>query len=76
MGKYSNLAKNAAPDLSKIKFAFIKGKYAGGEFFIRDGQKLSIGRDISSDVAIVDSKVSRHHASITSRAGRIFIETL
>lgn len=74
MGKYSNLAKSAAPDLSKKKFSFIKGKYAGGEFFIRDGQKLSIGRDISSDVAIVDSKVSRQHASITSRAGRVFIE--
>ena len=74
MGKYSGLAKSAAPDLSKTKFSFIKGKYTGGEFFIRDGQKLSIGRDISSDVAIVDSKVSRHHASIISRAGRIFIE--
>ncbi|HNW81770.1 MAG TPA: FHA domain-containing protein [bacterium] len=74
MGKYGNLAKSAAPDLSKTKFSFVKGKYTGGEFFIRDGQKLSIGRDISSDVAIVDSKVSRHHASIVSRAGRIFIE--
>ena len=74
MGKYSNLAKSAAPDLSKKKFSFVKGKYTGGEFFIRDGQKLSIGRDISSDVAIVDSKVSRHHASITARAGRVFIE--
>lgn len=74
MGKYSNLAKSAAPDLSKKKFSFTKGKYAGGEFFIRDGQKLSIGRDISSDVAIVDSKVSRHHASISARAGRVFIE--
>lgn len=74
MGKYSNLAKSAAPDLSKRKFSFTKGKYAGGEFFIRDGQKLSIGRDISSDVAIVDSKVSRHHASISARAGRVFIE--
>lgn len=74
MGKYGNLAKSAAPDLSKTKFSFVKGKYTGGEFFIRDGQKLSIGRDISSDVAIVDSKVSRHHASIIARAGRIFIE--
>lgn len=74
MGKYSNLAKSAAPDLSKRKFSFTKGKYSGGEFFIRDGQKLSIGRDISSDVAIVDSKVSRHHASISARAGRVFIE--
>lgn len=74
MGKYSNLVKNIGTDSDKIKFKFIKGKYSGGEFSIRDGQKLSIGRDISSDVAIVDSKVSRNHASITSRDGKLFIE--
>lgn len=74
MGKYSNLAKNAISDTGKMRFMFTQGKYSGGEFFIRDGQKLSIGRDISSDVAIVDSKVSRNHASIVSRAGRIFVE--
>ena len=74
MGKYSSLAKNTASEPGKMKFLFTSGKYSGGEFFIRDGQKLSIGRDISSDVAIVDSKVSRNHASIISRAGRVFIE--
>ena len=74
MGKYSNLVKNHGTDADKIKFTFIKGKYSGGEFSIREGQKLSIGRDISSDVAIVDSKVSRSHASITSRGGKLFIE--
>lgn len=74
MGKYSNLVKNAANDDGKVKFVFVSGKYSGGEFSIREGQKLSIGRDISSDVAIVDSKVSRNHASITSRDGKLFIE--
>ena len=74
MGKYSNLVKNLGNETDKIKFTFIKGKYSGGEFSIRDGQKLSIGRDISSDVAIVDSKVSRNHASITARDGKLFIE--
>ena len=74
MGKYSNLVKNHENDTDKIKFTFIKGKYSGGEFSIREGQKLSIGRDISSDVAIVDSKVSRNHASITARDGKLFIE--
>ena len=74
MGKYSNLVKNLGTDTDKIKFKFIKGKYSGGEFSIREGQKLSIGRDISSDVAIVDSKVSRNHASITARDGKLFIE--
>jgi len=74
MGKYSKLAKNASSDSLKIRFLFTKGKYSGGEFFIKDGQKLTIGRDISSDIAIVDSKVSRHHATVISRAGRIFVE--
>ena len=74
MGKYSKLAKDASSDTQKTCFKFIKGKYSGGEFYIKDGQKLAIGRDISSDIAIVDSKVSRHHAVIISRAGRIFIE--
>ena len=74
MGKYSSLAKSTTTDTGKVKFTFIKGKYSGGEFSVRDGQKLSIGRDISSDVAIVDSKVSRHHAVITGKDGKIFIE--
>lgn len=74
MGKYSKLIKSASSDSLKICFLFIKGKYSGGEFFIKDGQKLTIGRDISSDIAIVDSKVSRHHATVISRAGRIFLE--
>jgi pSer/pThr/pTyr-binding forkhead associated (FHA) protein len=74
MGKYSSLVKESTAATDKMKFKFISGKYSGGEFFIRDGQKLSIGRDISSDVAIVDSKVSRNHATIISRAGRIFVE--
>ena len=74
MGKYSNLVKNLGTDTDKIKFTFINGKYSGGEFSIREGQRLSIGRDISSDVAIVDSKVSRNHASITARDGKLFIE--
>ncbi len=74
MGKYSNLVKNVTSDDNKVKFVFVSGKYSGGEFSIREGQKLSIGRDISSDVAIVDSKVSRNHASITARGGKLFIE--
>ncbi len=74
MGKYSNFAKNVSSDSNKVRFTFIKGKYSGGEFSLRDGQKLSIGRDISSDVAIVDSKVSRHHAVIFCKGGRVFIE--
>ncbi len=74
MGRYSSLAKSSSSGTSKIKFTFVKGKYSGGEFSIRDGQKLTIGRDISSDVAIVDSKVSRHHAVIFSKGGKIFIE--
>ncbi len=74
MGKYSNLVKNVTSDDNKVKFVFVSGKYSGGEFSIREGQKLSIGRDISSDVAIVDSKVSRNHASITTRGGKLFIE--
>ncbi|HDT11682.1 MAG TPA: FHA domain-containing protein [bacterium] len=74
MGKYSSLAKSSSSEIDKIRFSFIKGKYSGGEFSVRDGQKLSIGRDISSDVAIVDSKVSRHHAVITCKKGKVFIE--
>lgn len=74
MGKYSKLAKSAETDLNRVKLVFISGKYSGGEFFIYEGQKLVIGRDISSDIAIVDSKVSRNHASITYRDGQIFIE--
>ncbi|MGI6394966.1 MAG: FHA domain-containing protein [bacterium] len=73
MVKYGSLAENSLI-ADKMNFKFISGKYVGGEFFIRQGQRLLVGRDISSDVAIVDSKVSRNHATITAKAGRVFIE--
>ena len=73
MGKYSNLTKAHENVTNEVKFEFVKGKYTGGEFSIHNGQTLTIGRDISSDVAIVDSKVSRNHASIIAYNGKVVI---
>lgn len=73
MGKYSNLTKAHENVTNEVKFEFVKGKYTGGEFSVHNGQTLSIGRDISSDVAIVDSKVSRNHASIIAYNGKVVI---
>ncbi len=73
MGRFSSLAKSVEKNNEKVVFKFIAGKYENGTFFVRKNSVISIGRDISSDVAIVDSKVSRHHATIRSENDKVFI---
>ena len=66
MGRFSKLSKANSDSVSKVFFRFIKGKYSGGEFSIKEGRKLIIGRDISSDVAIVDTKVRKEFFKVIS----------
>ena len=74
MGRFSKLAKSVEKNNEKVLFKFLSGKYKNGTFFVKKNGIISIGRDISSDVAIVDSKVSRHHATIKSENNKVFIQ--
>lgn len=73
MGKFSKLAKSAGKKSNKLYFIFTDGKYKGGEFHLSFQDSLTLGRDITSDVAIVDERVSRVHAIIKSKDEKAFI---
>lgn len=53
---------------------FISGKYQGGEFPIETEGEIVIGRSSELDMVLVEDMVSRHHATITSSNGEIWIE--
>jgi pSer/pThr/pTyr-binding forkhead associated (FHA) protein len=55
---------------------FISGKYQGGEFPLKLERQILIGRSNDLDMVLVEDMVSRKHAKISSRSGKINIEDL
>ena len=55
---------------------FISGKYQGGEFPVKPGKQIVIGRSSDLDMVLVEDMVSRKHAKITCSDGKILIEDL
>jgi pSer/pThr/pTyr-binding forkhead associated (FHA) protein len=55
---------------------FISGKYQGGEFPLKIDRQILIGRSNDLDMVLVEDMVSRKHAKISSRGGKINIEDL
>ncbi|MFY0579594.1 DUF4388 domain-containing protein [Cystobacter fuscus] len=56
---------------------FISGKYQGGEFPLKAGKQIVIGRSSELDMVLVEDMVSRKHARISvNGAGQISIEDL
>jgi hypothetical protein len=55
---------------------FISGKYQGGEFPLKMDRQILIGRSNDLDMVLVEDMVSRKHAKISSRNGKINIEDL
>ncbi len=74
MGKFGSLLQNQGDKQNIRFFLFTKGKYTGGEFSFPEGAELLIGREITADVALIDSKVSRQHAVIYNNGGVVFLE--
>jgi pSer/pThr/pTyr-binding forkhead associated (FHA) protein len=62
-----------APSLA---LRFISGKYQGGEFPIKDGQEILVGRSSDLDMVLVEEMVSRRHSRIFMRGGVMGIEDL
>jgi len=55
---------------------FISGKYQGGEFPLKMGREVVIGRSSDLDMVLVEDMVSRRHAKIDTRGNDIIIQDL
>jgi pSer/pThr/pTyr-binding forkhead associated (FHA) protein len=70
----------AAPSTSsarpRLALRFISGKYQGGEFPIDEDHPIVVGRSSDLDMVLVEEMVSRKHAKIELRDGKIHIEDL
>ena len=55
---------------------FISGKYQGGEFPLKTGRQVVIGRSSDLDMVLVEDMVSRKHARISLDSDEIKIEDL
>jgi len=63
-------------DQSQFALRFISGKYQGGEFLIKMGREIVIGRASDLDMVLVEDMVSRKHAKISTLNDQIVIQDL
>src|SRR5882672_8810209 len=61
---------------SRLALRFISGKYQGGEFPIEENRPIVVGRSSDLDMVLVEEMVSRKHAKIELKDGKINIEDL
>src|SRR5262252_3266700 len=61
---------------ARLALRFISGKYQGGEFPIDENHPIVVGRSSDLDMVLVEEMVSRKHAKIELREGKIHIEDL
>jgi pSer/pThr/pTyr-binding forkhead associated (FHA) protein len=61
---------------TRLALRFISGKYQGGEFPIDENHPIVVGRSSDLDMVLVEEMVSRKHAKIELRDGKIHIEDL
>lgn len=59
-----------------LALRFISGKYQGGEFPLEENRELIVGRSSELDMVLVEEMVSRKHARLLYRGGRVEIEDL
>lgn len=63
--------------VNAIVLRFVSGRYRGGEFPLRKGQSVRVGRDTSSELVLLDDLVSWAHARFTwQNDGTILLEDL
>jgi sulfur carrier protein ThiS len=61
---------------ARLALRFISGKYQGGEFPIEENRPIVVGRSSDLDMVLVEEMVSRKHARIELKDGKIHIEDL
>ncbi len=59
-----------------LALRFISGKYQGGEFPLEDSREVIVGRSSELDMVLVEEMVSRKHARLMLKDGRVEIEDL
>src|SRR5688572_10180123 len=59
-----------------LALRFISGKYQGGEFPLQEDREVVVGRSSELDMVLVEEMVSRKHARMILRGGRLEIEDL
>ncbi len=64
------------PVHSRLALRFISGKYQGGEYPIDENRPIVVGRSSELDMVLVEEMVSRKHARIELKDGKIHIEDL
>jgi hypothetical protein len=62
--------------MSQYVLRFISGKDKGREYMLASDRHIMIGRDTGVDLLLVDNKVSRQHAAITTHAGQVMLHDL
>jgi hypothetical protein len=62
--------------MPELLLMFVAGKDQGREIPLRPDQQISIGRSSEADLLLVDEKVSRNHARLSTMNGQVVIEDL
>lgn len=62
--------------MSQYVLRFISGKDKGREYLLAADRHIMIGRDTGVDLLLVDNKVSRQHAAITTHAGQVMLHDM
>lgn len=62
--------------MPKYALQFIAGKYEGGSFVVPDDKEMFIGRATDVEVVLIEDMVSRRHARLDSRHGKLTLTDL
>jgi hypothetical protein len=60
--------------MPKLALRFISGKYKGGEYLLKEGKEVVVGRSSELDIVLMEDMVSRRHAILVQRGEKIHVE--
>jgi hypothetical protein len=60
--------------MPKLALRFISGKYKGGEYLLKEGKEVVVGRSSELDIVLMEDMVSRRHAVLVQRGDKIHVE--
>ena len=60
--------------MPKLALRFISGKYKGGEYLLKEGKEVVVGRSSELDIVLMEDMVSRRHATLVQRGDKIHVE--
>jgi pSer/pThr/pTyr-binding forkhead associated (FHA) protein len=60
--------------MPKLALRFISGKYKGGEYLLKEGKEVVVGRSSELDIVLMEDMVSRRHAVLVQRGEKIHVE--